>query len=723
LVDRGHEVTVFTLTDEGRAALRSPVVRFPRRWPWPLRTAAGLAWVAASGRDFDVVYATGLDLVAVAGARVAGRPVALKVVGDPAWERGVRQGLTTSTFDDFQDEHGGSVALRAMRAARNWSARNASALLSPSPHLAGRAGRWAHRNDVRVIPNGVRPLALDETRQRADDELHLVFVGRLVTHKNVDQIITAVARSKRAHLQIVGDGPERPGWEALARELGVSDRIEFAGSLDHDATLRHMADADALVLASGYEGLPHVVLEALACGTPVISTAAHGLDEVLTDGFDALVVEPGPSALATAFERLVHDRALRSHLREGAETTGRAWTLDACVDQLEQLFVELVEAPPRAVFLGKSDMPAPPSSDDERKYAINGRHVSSYVVCVGSPAGLRRPAGARAVALPRVRPAPVGSALFYLAGPVLALRAAATRPPAPVVCQSPFEAFGVAFLRAALPRARRPQLQIEVHGDWRTATRLYGGTRRQLLGPAADRVAEWTLRRADRVRVVSDYLADLVRRAGYDGPMDQFIAYSDYDEFLRVATTPPPDEPRALFVGMLERYKAVDVLLDAWELVAASLPSARLTMIGDGALREELLARIARTDSLAGSVDVLSPMSRPEVRQHVDDSTCLVLPSRSEGLGRVLLEAMGRERPVVASAVGGIVELVDPGSTGLLVAPEDPIALADALVAVLADPALARTLGREAGRRARSRDPLAEYELGIERLAEWMAVS
>ena len=118
----------------------------------------------------------------------------------------------------------------------------------------------------------------------------------------------------------------------------------------------------------------------------------------------------------------------------------------------------------------------------------------------------------------------------------------------------------------------RPLLQIEVHGDWRTATRLYGGSRRRLLGPLADRVAEWTLRRADRVRVVSEWLGELVRDAGYEGPMDRFIAYSDYDEFLAVAPVEPPDVPRALFVGVLERYKAVDVLLDAWPLVTRAPP-------------------------------------------------------------------------------------------------------------------------------------------------------
>jgi glycosyltransferase involved in cell wall biosynthesis len=550
----------------------------------------------------------------------------------------------------------------------------------------------------------------------------LVFVGRLVAHKRLDLIIAAVARSHEVHLDVVGDGPEEATLRALAEQLGVSTRVLFDGALEHDETLTRIARADALVLASDYEGLPHVVLEALACGTPVVTTARHGLAEVLTDGTDALLVDDEPGALATAFDRLAADEPLRRRLRNGARATGSQWTLDQCVDRLEALFNELVDPRPRVVFLGKTDMPAPPTGDDEQKYAINARHVSSYVVCTGEPAGLRRPAGAHAIALPRLHPAPVGSLLFYAAGPVLALRAAARRPPAAIVCQSPFEGFGVALLRGALPSGLRPLLQVEVHGDWRTATRLYGGPRRRLLAPLVDLVAEWTLRRADRVRVVSTSLGKLVREAGYEGSMDRFVAYSDYDEFLTVPRVEPPDVPRALFVGVLERYKAFDVLLDAWKLVSKRLADAQLTMIGGGTRHDEIVERI-KNDGLGHSVELLAPMSRSKVRRHIDASSCLVLPSRSEGLPRVILEAMGRERPVVASTVGGVAELVETGHTGMLVPPEDATALADALTTVLGDPATARAMGLEAGRRARARDPLTEYELGIARLADWMTTS
>ena len=427
LSERGHQVTVLSLTDAPRSVHSEGVVRFPRSWPWPVRAGASVGWLATRGRRYDVIYATGLGPIAVAGARLARRPSALKIVGDPAWERGVRRGLTARDFDEFQREAGGGLALRGMLAVRDWSVRHATAVLAPSPQLAALAGRWARRNDVRVVPNGVRAPEPSDRQRSAGGPLQLVFVGRLVSHKHLELIIDAVRQSPATRLDVVGDGPELDTWRALAERSGLSGRVRFEGALGHDETLHRIGRADALVLASGYEGLPHVVLEALACGTPVVTTARHGLDAVLTDGVDSLLVDDDATAFAAAFDRLAGDESLRLALNDGARATGRGWTLDHCVDQLEQLFEELARAPRRAVFLGKTDMPRPPTHDDEEKYRINGRHVSSYVVCTGRPAGLRRPAGASAFALPRLRPAPLGSVLFYAGGPLLALGAGVRR--------------------------------------------------------------------------------------------------------------------------------------------------------------------------------------------------------------------------------------------------------------------------------------------------------
>ena len=220
---------------------------------------------------------------------------------------------------------------------------------------------------------------------------------------------------------------------------------------------------------------------------------------------------------------------------------------------------------------------------------------------------------------------------------------------------------------------------VDLHGDWRAPTRLYGSQLRGLLSPVADRVALAALRRADGIRTVTGYTTGLVRELGLE-PADEFPAYMDFDSFLQEPPKPLPSSPRALFVGVLERYKNVDGLAEAWRRAAPRVPGAQLHFVGSGTLRpvveqlvEDLRAQTSWTERLTPG----------EVAAALDGSTVLVLPSRSEGMGRVIVEAFCRARPVVATRVGGIPDLVQDESNGLLVEPGDTDGLADALVRVL----------------------------------------
>jgi len=225
----------------------------------------------------------------------------------------------------------------------------------------------------------------------------------------------------------------------------------------------------------------------------------------------------------------------------------------------------------------------------------------------------------------------------------------------------------------------------DLHGDWRAPTRLYGSRLRGALNPVADRVALSGLRHADGIRTVTGYTTSLVRGLGLD-PADEFPAYMDFDSFLQSAPLPLPEAPSVLFVGVLERYKNVDGLGAAWGEVAARVPDARLRLVGDGTLRP-VVEQLLRDRPDRTSWD--ARLSPAEVSRALDDATALVLPSRSEGMGRVVVEAFCRARPVVGARVGGIPDLVEDGQNGLLVEPGDTQALADALVRILADRGLA----------------------------------
>jgi len=151
-----------------------------------------------------------------------------------------------------------------------------------------------------------------------------------------------------------------------------------------------------------------------------------------------------------------------------------------------------------------------------------------------------------------------------------------------------------------------------------------------------------------------------------------------------------PDEPCLLAVASLHRRKGLDVLLAALDRLEKGGPRPRLLIAGAGPLRGALQSQASQL-GLAERVRFLG--RRSDVADLLLACDLFVLPSRQEGLGVAALEAMALGRPVLASRVGGLAESVQHERTGLLVPPDDPEALADALARLLADPVLARRLG------------------------------
>jgi glycosyltransferase involved in cell wall biosynthesis len=292
---------------------------------------------------------------------------------------------------------------------------------------------------------------------------------------------------------------------------------------------------------------------------------------------------------------------------------------------------------------------------------------------------------------PAFRPALLDGVLFYLRLPLRVRKQIRDFRPDAIFASDPMVGaatlFGRAFSRSST------KVIVEVHGDWRTFTRVYGAPARRWLAPLVDRVATIAVRRADATRAVSSFTSALVEEVRGAPPDALFTAFSDLSAFVEHPVAALPDRPTVAFVGSLEPYKNIEGLAEAWRLVGPRLPEARLIIVGRGSQRpvvEQLLR------DFPGAVDHYEWLDPPELAAVLDEATVLVLPSWPEGLGRVIIEAFGRGRAVVATDAGGIPDLVTDAVEGLLVPPADSATLAAALERVLRDRELAERMGAAA---------------------------
>ena len=192
-----------------------------------------------------------------------------------------------------------------------------------------------------VVPNGYDPdlCPPEDTGTRRD----FLFVGNLIPVKNVDILIQAyakVAEKTTSNLVIVGGGEQEAALKGLAEGMGLSDRIVFRGTLPHHQAVDAIGQARTLILPSVREGLPTVVVEALACGTPVIASSVGGIPGLLSSESRGIMVSPGDVQALT-------DALLEADVREWDHATIMAspdiLTWDEVADRLLAIYADVLE--------------------------------------------------------------------------------------------------------------------------------------------------------------------------------------------------------------------------------------------------------------------------------------------------------------------------------------------------------------------------------------------
>jgi glycosyltransferase involved in cell wall biosynthesis len=219
----------------------------------------------------------------------------------------------------------------------------ADAYVANSESTAERLAEWYDTDVLETVYAGVDVEKFTPNKKPDTDEFVVLFVGRLDDGKGIPDLIRAV-RNMDVQLRIVGDGNRRNEFESTARQHLESDRYEFIGEVPHDEVHAEYQMADLFCLPSYHESFGIVILEALACGLPVVTTDLDAITEYAEDGENALLFEPGDvSALEKAIRRLVDSEALRNRLSQSGRETALQYSWLTQTEKMTNVYRQLAE--------------------------------------------------------------------------------------------------------------------------------------------------------------------------------------------------------------------------------------------------------------------------------------------------------------------------------------------------------------------------------------------
>ena len=208
---------------------------------------------------------------------------------------------------------------------------------------------WGVQADkVIVLPSFYLDFDVFHPADRADAAWDVMFCGRLDSNKGLDLLAAAAAIVARAlpecRFLVVGDGPRSPAFESDLQQRGLTDRFEIRRWVDTPADLADCYRRSRLLLCTSYsEGGPRVCLEAMACGTPVVSTPVGVMPELLDDGLTGRLVDWEPADIATALLEILNDPAAAERMARLAHDAVRPYEREITLDNYAQAYVRLAE--------------------------------------------------------------------------------------------------------------------------------------------------------------------------------------------------------------------------------------------------------------------------------------------------------------------------------------------------------------------------------------------
>jgi len=336
---RGWQPRVLTYGSSTAGHYPYPLKRIPRR-KLPLRLLH-YRWASrVEVAQADLIYAHTAFLPLPPNKK----PKLIKIVGDQAWERCIRRGWIAPVEDiDAFQQQSYSALVNWQKKARARQVRAFDGVIVPGEYLKRMVMGWGVPEEkVHVIYNAMPPpqkLPANQKAARAqlgwDERPVILTAARLTPWKGIDHLIMALHQVPAVRLIIAGDGPELRRLQILAQPL--ADRVQFAGRIPRADLYLMMQGADYFALYSGYEGLPHTVLEALRVGTPVIASDKGGNPEVVRHAVNGLLVPYGDADALAAALQYAFQAGKRQQLAANTQADMQRFTFARMVEQTDAI--------------------------------------------------------------------------------------------------------------------------------------------------------------------------------------------------------------------------------------------------------------------------------------------------------------------------------------------------------------------------------------------------
>lgn len=291
-------------------------------------------------KEADIIYAQGpvnSGLPAMLVSRILNKKFVVKVVGDYAWEQGMVQFGIKDLIEDFQNKkYNWSVEIR--RNIQKMVVKRADIIITPGQWLKNLIKEWGiDGNKIKVIPNARPEIKKTKEQKKLTGDI-IISAGRLVNWKGFDALIEImpdlIKENPNFRLIIIGSGPEKEKLENLITKLNLKDKVRLINKVSFEDLIKYFKASQMFVLNSGYEGLPHIILEAMAANLPVIASDVCGNPEVVKDGQNGLLVEyNNKRQIQEAILKLWKDKDLRERLIKNSRQSLEKFELEKVINK------------------------------------------------------------------------------------------------------------------------------------------------------------------------------------------------------------------------------------------------------------------------------------------------------------------------------------------------------------------------------------------------------